>query len=97
MPGSPRILDRPYLQPFRIFSEPCVGAHMTKIVLKSEMAPKLFDMLRTPFSVLFHPTVLAYHESAGTIYVADPYAELTVSRLTAAGMPVEVVKFGPGI
>lgn len=64
---------------------------MTKIFLKSEAAP-IFDMLRTPLSVLLHPTVIAFHESAGAIYVADPYAQIAVSRLTAAGFPIEVVK-----
>jgi hypothetical protein len=65
---------------------------MTKIVLKSEAAP-VFEILRTPMSVLLHPAVVAYQESESAIYVADPYAAVTVSRLTAAGVPIDAVKF----
>jgi hypothetical protein len=64
---------------------------MTKIILKSEAAP-VFQFLRTPLAVLLHPTVLAYDESHSAIYIADPYVDVTVSRLTEAGMPIEVVK-----
>jgi hypothetical protein len=64
---------------------------MTKIVLKSEAAP-VFDMLRTPLSVLLHPTIIAFHESERAIYIAEPYADLAVTRLTEAGVPIEVVK-----
>jgi hypothetical protein len=46
---------------------------MTKIVLKSEAAP-IFDFLRTPLRVLFHPAILAYHESRGLIYFPTPKA-----------------------
>ena len=65
---------------------------MTKIILASEAAASVFQVLKTPLSVLLYPTVIAYHESAGTIYVADPYAEIALSRLTEAGFPIEVVK-----
>jgi hypothetical protein len=65
---------------------------MTKIVLKSEAAASVFQVLKTPLSVLLYPTVIAYAESEGTIYVADPYVEVTVSRLAEAGVPIEVVK-----
>ncbi len=67
---------------------------MTKIILKSEAAP-VFQFLRTPLAVLLHPTVLAYDESHSAIYIADPYVDVTVSRLTEAGMPIEVVKSRP--
>jgi hypothetical protein len=67
---------------------------MTKIILKSEAAP-VFQFLRTPLAVLLHPTVLAYDESHSAIYIADPYADATVSRLTEAGMPIEVTKSEP--
>jgi hypothetical protein len=63
-----------------------------KIALKSE-ASLVFEMLRPPLSVLLHPSVIAYQESTNEIYLADPYAELTFSRLTEAVMPLEVVKF----
>jgi hypothetical protein len=63
---------------------------MTKILLKSESV-RVFDLLRTPLSVLFHPHVIAYHESRNLIYVADPYGALTVSRLTEAGVALEVL------
>ena len=62
---------------------------MTKIVLKSD-ASSMFKVLRTPLSVLLHPNILAFHESARAIYVADLYADLTVSRLMAAGVAIEV-------
>ena len=62
---------------------------MTKIVLKSD-ATSIFEVLRTPLSVLLHPNILAFHESARAIYVADLYADLTVSRLMAAGVAIEV-------
>jgi hypothetical protein len=65
---------------------------MTKIVLSSETAAPVFEVLKTPLSVLLHPTIVAYHESQGVIYVADSYAELTTSRLTEAGIPIEVVR-----
>lgn len=65
---------------------------MTKIFLKSESAP-VFDILKTPLGVLFYPAIVAYHESKSTIYVAEPYAEVAVSRLTEAGIPIDVVKY----
>ncbi len=65
---------------------------MTKIILKSEAAASMFEVLKTPLSVLLHPTIVAYHESRGAIYVADPYADLTVNRLTEAGIIMEIVK-----
>jgi hypothetical protein len=68
---------------------------MTKIVLSSEAAAPIFEMLKTPLSVLLHPTVVAFHESQGAIYVADSYADLATSRLTEAGIPIEVVKYEP--
>ena len=67
---------------------------MIKIILKSE-ADRVFQFLRTPLAVLLHPTILAYDESHSAIYVADPYADVTVSRLTEAGMPIEVLKGSP--
>jgi hypothetical protein len=65
---------------------------VTKIVLKSEAAVPVFQVLKTPLSVLLYPTVIAYAESEAAIYVADPYADVTVSRLAEAGVPIEVVK-----
>jgi hypothetical protein len=65
---------------------------MTKIVLKSEAAP-VFEILRTPLSVLLYPGVVAYYESHNAIYLTDPFADLAVDRLTEAGVPIEVVKF----
>ena len=65
---------------------------MTKIVLSSEAAAPMFEVLRTPLRVLLHPALVAYHESQGTIYVADPCADLTVNRLTEAGVAIEIVK-----
>ena len=72
-------------------SEPCSVFAMTKIVLKSKAAP-LFEVLRSPLGVLLHPSVLCYLESESAIYVGDPYADVTVGRLTQAGVPIEVVK-----
>ena len=65
---------------------------MTKILLSSEAAAPIFEVLKTPLSVLLHPTIVAFHISRGLIYVADSYADLTTSRLTEAGIPIEVVK-----
>jgi hypothetical protein len=65
---------------------------MTKLVLSSEAAAPVFEMLKTPLSVLLHPTIVAFHESQGMLYVADSYAEVTTSRLTEAGIFIEVVK-----
>jgi hypothetical protein len=64
---------------------------MTKIVLKSEAAP-VFEILRTPLSVLLYPGVIAYYESQNAIYLSDPFADLAVDRLIKAGVPIEVVK-----
>lgn len=65
---------------------------MTKIVISPTAAAPIFEVLKTPLSVLLHPTIVAYHESRGAIYVADPYGDLTVNRLTEAGVPFEIVK-----
>jgi hypothetical protein len=65
--------------------------NMTKIVLKSEAAP-LFEVFKTPLSILLYPAVVAYHESQSAIYVADPYADLAVGRLTEGGLSIDVVK-----
>jgi hypothetical protein len=65
---------------------------MTKIVLKSEAAP-VFEILKTHLGVLLHPGVIAYRESESTIYMADSHADLAVTRLTEAGVPIEVVKY----
>ena len=65
---------------------------MTKIVLKSETAAPVFEIFKAPLGALFHPAVVAYHESQSTIYVADPYSERAVTVLTEAGIPVEVLK-----
>jgi hypothetical protein len=65
---------------------------MTKIVLKSEIAAPVFEVLKTALSVLLYPTVIAYQESESTIYVGESYADLTVCRLTEAGVPIDVVK-----
>ncbi len=65
---------------------------MIKIVLKSEAAVTVFQVLKTPLSVLLYPTVIAYAESKAAIYVADPHADLTVSRLAEAGVTMEIVK-----
>ena len=64
---------------------------MTKIVLKSE-ASRVFDVLKTPLNVLLYPSVIAYQESKSEIYLAEPYADLAVTRLSEAGVPIEVVK-----
>ena len=64
---------------------------MTKIVLKSEAAP-VFDVFKTPLSVLLYPAVIAYRESQRELYVADLYADLAANHLTEAGLAVEVVK-----
>ena len=65
---------------------------MTKIILKSEAAP-VFNIFKTPLSILLHPAIVAYHESRGVIYVTDPYAETAISHLTEAGVALEVTKF----
>jgi hypothetical protein len=70
----------------------CRVLTMTKIVLKSEAAP-VFEMLRTPLSVLLYPSVIAYQESKNEIYLTDPFADLAVDRLTEAGVLIAVVKF----
>ncbi len=64
---------------------------MTKIVLKSESGQEA-EACRTALAALLYPTILAYHESRALIYVADPKAEVTLSRLIEAGIPVEVTK-----
>jgi len=65
---------------------------VTKIVLSSKAATAVFEVLKTPLSVLLHPTIVAFHESQGALYVADLYADLTVNRLTEAGFAIEIVK-----
>jgi hypothetical protein len=64
---------------------------MTKIVFKSDLHP-LFDVLKMPLGVLFHPAIIAYRESESSIYVADLYAETAVGRLEESGLPIEVVQ-----
>jgi hypothetical protein len=94
LPGSPRPPHRLDLQPSGFhFQTICrVLLTMTKIVLKSEAAP-VFEMLRTPLSVLLYPSVIAYQESKNEIYLTDPFADLAVDRLTEAGVLIAVVKF----
>jgi hypothetical protein len=53
----------------------------------------VFEILRTPLSDLFYPGIIAYYESQNAIYLADPFADLAVDRLTEAGVLIEVVKF----
>ncbi len=65
---------------------------MTKIVVSPTAAAPVFEVLKTPLSVLLHPTIVAFHESRGALYVADLYADLTVNRLTEAGVAIEIVK-----
>jgi hypothetical protein len=64
---------------------------MTKIVLKSESGYEA-EACKKALTALLYPTILAYHESRGMIYVADPTADDTVSRLMEAGVAVEVIK-----
>jgi hypothetical protein len=64
---------------------------MTKIVLNSESGREA-EACRTALTALLHPTVLAYHETRGLIYVDDRVADVTVSRLIEAGVPAEVTK-----
>jgi hypothetical protein len=56
---------------------------MTKIVVKSD-ATAVFEVLKTATGVLLYPTVIAFHESRGLIYVNDQYAEAVISRLKKA-------------
>jgi len=42
--------------------------------------------------VFLYPPVIGYDESEAAIYMAHRYADLTISRLTEAGVPIEVVK-----
>jgi hypothetical protein len=65
---------------------------MTKIVLNSEAAAPMFALLKTPLSFLLHPAIVAHPASRGTIYVADPYADMTVNRLTEAGVAIQIAK-----
>jgi hypothetical protein len=64
---------------------------MTKIVFKSDLRP-LFEVLKMPLGILFHPAIVAYRESERSIYVADPYAETAIARLEASGLPINVVQ-----
>jgi hypothetical protein len=64
---------------------------MTKIVFKSDLSP-LFNVLKMPLGVLFHPTIIAYRESESSIYVADQYAPTAIARLEQSSVPIEVVQ-----
>ena len=64
---------------------------MTKIVLKSESGQEA-EACRMALTALLHPTILAYHETRGLIYVADQTADFTLSRLVEAGVPAEMMK-----
>lgn len=64
---------------------------MTKIVFKSDLRP-LFDVLRMPLGILFHPAIVAYRESERSIYVAEQYAQTAIARLEEAGLPINVVQ-----
>jgi hypothetical protein len=66
---------------------------MTKIILKSGSA-EVFNLLRTPFSILLHPTVLAYDASRSMVYLADVHADSVLSRLGGAGVDFKVLE-GP--
>ena len=63
---------------------------MTKIILKSGSA-EVFGLLRTPFSILLHPTVLAYDASRSLLYLADSHADSILSGLAVAGVDLEVM------
>jgi hypothetical protein len=64
---------------------------MTKIVFKSDRSP-LFDVLKMPLGVLFHPAIIAYRESESSIYIADQYARTAIARLEESSVPIEVVQ-----
>jgi hypothetical protein len=64
---------------------------MTKIVFKSDLSP-LFDVLKMPLGVLFHPAIIAYRESESSIYVADQYAPTAIARLEESCVPIQVVQ-----
>jgi hypothetical protein len=64
---------------------------MTKIVFKSDLSP-LFDVLKMPLGVLFHPAIIAYRESESSIYLAEPYAKTAIARLEESGLPLNVVQ-----
>ena len=59
---------------------------MTKIFLGIS-ATAVFEMLKTPFGLLLHPTVIAFHESRGLVYVRDQYADDIIGHLEEAGIP----------
>jgi len=63
---------------------------MTKIILGKSDAATVFEILKTPASVLLHPTVIAFHESRGLIYVADAYADAILSHLKETRAPASV-------
>jgi hypothetical protein len=63
---------------------------MTKIVVKSD-ATAVFEVLKTATGVLLYPTVIAFHESRGLIYVNDQYAEAVISRLKKADPPASIL------
>jgi len=64
---------------------------MTKIFLGSS-ATAVFEMLKTPLGVLLHPTVIAFRESRGLIYVPDLYADDVIGHLEGAGMLASLVR-----
>jgi hypothetical protein len=63
---------------------------MTRIVLKSDAAA-VFEILKTAMGVLLYPTVIAFHESRGLIYVNDHCAEAVISRLKKADAPASLL------
>jgi hypothetical protein len=64
---------------------------MTKIFLGIS-ATAVFEMLKTPFGLLLHPTVIAFHESRGLIYVHDQYADSIVEHLKGVGIPASLLQ-----
>ncbi len=64
---------------------------MTKIVFKSDLRP-LFDVLKMPLGVLFHPTIVAYRESESSIYLEDQYAKTAIESLEESGLAIDVVQ-----
>ena len=64
---------------------------MIKIVFKTDLRP-LFDVLKMPLGVLFHPAIIAYSESESLVYIADQYATTAIARLEESRVPIEVVQ-----
>ena len=64
---------------------------MTKIVFKSDLSP-LFDVLKMPLGVLFHPAIIAYRESESSIYVSDQYAASAIARLEESRVQIQVMQ-----